>query len=189
MAPGLRELKKQQTRAAIQEAALELIERQGYDATTCEQIAGAAGVSPATFFRYFATKDDVVLTDDYDPMILAAISARPAREGPLLAARRGVADAFAQLDGEAMAVIRSRTALLLSVPALRARLNEQLSSARVAFAQALAPRMSMHPDELAVQAFAAACAAALGAAVEHWSAGDRELSAVVDEALRALERR
>src|SRR4249919_3849313 len=55
MPTGLRELKKQRTRAAIQAAALALIERQGYDATTCEQISAAAEVSPATFFRYFPT--------------------------------------------------------------------------------------------------------------------------------------
>ena len=77
MSPGLRELKKQRTRSAIQEAALDLIDRQGYDATTCEQIAAAAEVSGATFFRYFPTKEDVVLTDDYDPMITLAITTRP----------------------------------------------------------------------------------------------------------------
>jgi AcrR family transcriptional regulator len=186
MSPGLRELKKQRTRAAIQQAALALIERQGYEATTCEQIAAAAEVSPATFFRYFPTKEDVVLTDDYDPLIAAAISMRPAREGPLLAVRRGLAQTFAMLDEDEMAVVRSRTALILSVPALRSRMREGMDSARDAIAQPLAQRMGGDPNDLEVQSLAAALTAALGVAVEHWAATGGDLGPHVDKALGAL---
>ncbi len=189
MSTGLRELKKRRTRAAIQEAALVLIERQGYERTTCEQIAAAAEVSPATFFRYFPTKEDVVLTDDYDPAIEAAIRARPLREGPLLAARRGIGAVFGQIGEDEMAVVRTRTRLLLSVPALRARVREQLDGARGALASAVAPRLSQDADSLVVQALAAAMAAALGVAVEHWAAHGGDLAEHVDQAFRALEDR
>jgi AcrR family transcriptional regulator len=189
MPTGLRELKKQRTRAAIQAAALALIERQGYDATTCEQIAAAAEVSPATFFRYFPTKEDVVLTDDYDPLIAATVAGRPSREGPLLAVRRGMAQAFAGIDPDELAVVRARTALLLSVPALRARTREQLDSTRATFATVIAPRMAQDPGSLEVQALAAAMAAALGAAIECWAAENGDLAETVDTALRALENR
>lgn len=186
MTPGLRELKKQRTRAAIQEAALRLIDEHGYDGTTCEEIAAAAEVSPATFFRYFPTKEDVVVTDDYDPLLASAVGGRPAREGPLLAVRRGLAETFALIGDDEMATVRSRTTLMLSVPALRARMYEQTASARDALAVALAPRMGLEPDDLRVRSLAAACAAALAVAVEHWAAHGGDLVTHVDRALAAI---
>jgi AcrR family transcriptional regulator len=58
---GLRERKKQRTRATLIDAAVELCERQGYERTTVDQIAAVADVSPRTFSRYFATKDAIAL--------------------------------------------------------------------------------------------------------------------------------
>ena len=84
---GLRERKKAKTRAAIRQHALRLFREQGYSATTVEQIAAAAEVSPATFFRYYPTKEDVVLQDDMDVVTLAALEAQPAGLGPIAAMR------------------------------------------------------------------------------------------------------
>ncbi len=184
---GLRELKKQRTRAAIQSAALDLIARQGYDATTCEQIAGVAGVSPATFFRYFPTKEDALLRDDYDPLIAAAVTARPAREGPVTAVRRAIAGTLAGLPDGSMDEVRDRTRLLMSVPALRARVHEQSEEARRALAGALASRSGRDVDDLAVQAQAAACAACLGVGVERWARDGGRLADHIDQALAALD--
>src|SRR5207344_3192834 len=85
--PGLRERKKARTRAAIREHAFRLFRAQGYDATTVEQIAEAAEVSPSTFFRYFPTKEDVVLQDDIDVLGMETFQSQPAGMSPIAAFR------------------------------------------------------------------------------------------------------
>ncbi|MGJ0118190.1 TetR/AcrR family transcriptional regulator [Williamsia sp. MIQD14] len=76
---GLRERKKVQTRARLIDVALELCDSQGFDATTVEQISDAADISPRTFNRYFATKEDVILApiDDMVAAVAAAMDAQP----------------------------------------------------------------------------------------------------------------
>jgi AcrR family transcriptional regulator len=183
---GLRERKKQRTREAIQREALRLITAQGYDATTCEEIAAAAEVSPATLFRYFATKEDIVLQDVYDPLIARAVLARPARESPLTAVRRGFADALADVYLADLETIRQRTALILSVPALRARSREQQESLVSHLADALAQRSAPGDGHLDVEVAAAACAAAVSVAVERWARDGGDLPALIDAALASV---
>ena len=84
---GLRERKKARTRAALRQHALRLFREQGYQQTTVEQIAAAAEVSPSTFFRYFPTKEDLVLQDDMDARLIAALEQQPAELGPVAAVR------------------------------------------------------------------------------------------------------
>src|ERR1700746_2085024 len=74
---GLRERKKIKTRHAIRREAFRLFDANGYAATTVEQIADAAEVSPSTFFRYFPSKESLLLADDLDPLILQAFDAQP----------------------------------------------------------------------------------------------------------------
>lgn len=183
---GLREQKQARTRARIQDEALRLIAEQGYDATRCEQIAAAAQVSPATFFRYFATKEDVVLSDVYDPVIARAVGARPDHEGPLEAIRGGFAAALRQVSGDDLEVVRQRTALILRVPALRARTHEQSRSLAEHLGAALVRRAGAPPDDLAAQVAAAGATAAVTVAVERWAHGGGDLGAHVDAALGAL---
>jgi AcrR family transcriptional regulator len=97
---GLRERKKARTRASLREHALRLFREQGYQATTVEQIAAAAEVSPSTFFRYFPTKEDVVLQDDMDIRMAEAVERQPAGQAP----RRMIAivsEALAKRTGRA----------------------------------------------------------------------------------------
>ena len=185
---GLRELKKQQTRTAIQREALRLIAERGYEATTCEQIAAAAEVSTATLFRYFPTKEDIVLQDGYDPVIAAAVLARPAEEAPLVAVRRGFADALADVLRGDLEPVRQRTALILSVPALRIRAREQITSLVDALRQALAERSGATENDLEIEVAATCCAAAVSVAVERWAMQGGDLPVIVDEALASLAR-
>ena len=76
--PDWRRRKKTATRDRLRGSALRLFREQGYDATTVEQIAAAAGVSHMTFFRYFPAKENVALSDSYDPLIVALIERTPA---------------------------------------------------------------------------------------------------------------
>ena len=184
---GLRERKKERTREAIQRAALSLITSRGYDAMTCEQIAAAAEVSPATLFRYFATKEDIVLQDDYDPLIAQAVRARPAHEDPLTAVRRGFADTFADVYQGDLEVIRQRTALILSVPALRARSREQQESLVSHLTDVLAERAGRSGKSLAIEVAAAVCAAAVSTAVELWARDGGDLPTLVEAAFAAVD--
>src|SRR5215467_13921994 len=96
-AQGLRERKKAKTRAAIQRHALRLFREQGYEETTVEQIAEAAEVSPSTFFRYFPTKEDVVLYDAFDPILFASLEQQPAALTPLQAMRNAIHTVYAAM--------------------------------------------------------------------------------------------
>jgi AcrR family transcriptional regulator len=155
-AVGLRERKKARTKAAIREHAMRLFQKQGYQATTVEQIAEAAEVSPSTFFRYFPTKEDVVLTDDYDPLILAAFRAQPAELSPVAALRAAMRAVFAGLPPEQVELERERLALIQSVPELRAAMLDGLRATIQLIAEAMAERVGRRPDEFAVRTLAGA---------------------------------
>jgi len=135
---GLRERKKAKTRAAIQSHALRLFAEQGYAATTVDQIADAAEVSQSTFFRYFPTKEDVVLHDRYDPLMLAAFAREPADLGPIAAMRRAMRSVFGSLSAHEIEQERMRGRLILTEPELRARALDRTVGALHEFDDALA---------------------------------------------------
>src|SRR6478672_10941023 len=124
--PGLRERKKARTRLTIRSEAFRLFGEQGYAETTIEQIAEAAEVSPSTFFRYFPTKEQLVLADDLDPLMIDAIRAQPHDIPPLTAFRNATAQVFGNLPAAELAFEQERQALLYHVPELRAAIGLEL---------------------------------------------------------------
>ena len=187
-AQGLRERKKAKTRAAIQRHALRLFREQGYEATTVEQIAAAADVSPSTFFRYFPTKEDVVLYDPFDPIILAAFKAQPLELTPLQAIREAMHATIATMSAEDTAEQWLRAMLVLSVPDLRMRMLNDLMVTTQALAELVAARVGRRTDEAHVRMFLGAVTGALLATfVANANASKADLLALVDECLEYLE--
>ena len=186
--PSLRERKKAQTRAAIQTHALRLFREQGYDATTIEQIIEAADVSETTFFRYFPTKEDVVLQDDYNPLIVGAYQAQPPDLPPVSAVRAAFAALFAHMSAEQQAEQRERVALILSVPRLRAAMLDQFAEAMQLLAGAMAERSGRRPDDFAVRTVAGAVVGAMMAVLAAMADDpDADLASLIDQAIAHLE--
>ena len=181
--PGLRERKKARTRAAIREHALRLFREQGYDATTVEQIAEAAEVSPSTFFRYFPTKEDVVLQDDLDLVWMDAFRAQPRDLGPIAAMRAAVRAAFADLAADDLEQLREAMDLAVAVPAVRARMLEEMARTSQRIAEAVAERSGRNAGDFTVRAVAGAV---IGIAMVAWFDEPGNLEAFGDKFERGL---
>jgi AcrR family transcriptional regulator len=148
IAPSLRERKKAQTRHAIQQEALRLFLSKGYEATTVEEIAAAASVSHMTFFRYFPRKEDVVLADEYDPLIVELLAARPTSEPAVEKIRHALKEGLSRVYAADRDALLVRTRLILSTPALRARLWEQQAATEHLIARTLVDRPGQERDDL-----------------------------------------
>ncbi len=169
---GLRERKKRRTRQSIAHHALRLFAEQGYEATTVEQIAAAAQVSPSTFFRYYPSKEEVVLQDDYDPIWRAAVLARPAGEAPLAAVRNSLIALAPELAGEGAADLRARLQLVLAMPALRGRVIQNTAATTAVLADALAKRAGRDEPDYVDRVLAAASVGVAVVAILDWADSD-----------------
>src|SRR5246500_1080234 len=118
---SLREREKARARAALREHALRLFREQGYQATTVEQIAAAAEVSPSTFFRYFPTKEDVVLQDDMDIRMMEAFARQPPELTPIAAVRGAMLETWNSFSPPEWEQLREGGRLSMDVPEIRAR--------------------------------------------------------------------
>jgi AcrR family transcriptional regulator len=181
----LRERKRTRMRLAIQAEAIRLFAEKGYENTTVEDIAYAAAISPRTYFRYFPTKEDVVVWDEYDPVIDDLVAARPADEPAALTARAVMIEALGGIYRRDRAELLTRVRLLTTVPELRARLLETQSDA-MEFASMLARRRGA--DELEVRVVIAALGAIIVAALDEWQRDDgkTDLLAIFNQMTKAL---
>ncbi|MET7768552.1 TetR family transcriptional regulator [Nocardia sp. NPDC005366] len=157
---GLRERKKERTRRTIRSEAFRLFREQGYNETTIEQIAQAAEVSPSTFFRYFPSKEQLVITDDLDPPMIEAIRRQPRDTPPLTAFREAVVTVFANLSNEELAFEQERQALLYHVPDLRAAITREFERSIDLISSLLADYLGRDEADFEVRVTAGAMAGA-----------------------------
>jgi AcrR family transcriptional regulator len=189
---GLRERKKARTRASLREHALRLFREQGYTATTVEQIAAAAEVSPSTFFRYFPTKEDLVLQDDMDTRMIEALEQQPPGLSAIAAVRAAARQMFASYTADDMDVIRETTRLTMTVPEIRSRAMDEFARSIGVVAAAVARRAGRPADDLAVRTVAGAVIGVIMAITLPWEGWTDQVSfedtfARIDQALALLE--
>ncbi|WP_433943077.1 TetR family transcriptional regulator [Paenibacillus sp. SN-8-1] len=185
---GLRERKKAKTMAAIQMHALRLFRELGYNATTVEQIAEAAEISPSTFFRYFSTKEDVVITDNYDPILVEAFENQPSDLSPLQAVRAAMLSGISGMSENELTAMRERNQLIMSVPELRAALLNNMMSTMKMIAEMVAKRVGRSPDDFSVSTLAGAIIGVnISVTMQHAEHPDLNFSDLLEEAMNQLE--
>ena len=187
-ARGLRERKKQETRATLRDAAVRLYLARGPAAVTVHDICEAAGVSPRTFFNYFESKDDAVFDWDHrlTGQVVTALMARPAEEPPLEALRRTFHETIPALVADAG--WRDRRRLLRAYPEMIPKLVHSNSHMPVAMAEAVTERQGLPPDALYPRLVAGAALTALRTSIGSWDPDTpaEELIATLDACFDAL---
>ncbi|APU14719.1 transcriptional regulator, TetR family [Actinoalloteichus sp. GBA129-24] len=173
-----------ETRARIQECALELFARNGYAATRVVDIAAAAGVSHMTFFRHFPTKEDVVLEDPFNPFVADLIAAQPLGLPVLERVRLGLLNSTTELPEWAVAQTRERIRLAACEPVLRDRFSAHLHATERCIVDRLIEQAA---DPLTASTATAACLAALRVALLDWGEhGEETLNERIVAALGVL---
>ncbi len=191
---GLRERTRRAVQGELLLVALDLFATQGFEGTTVDQIATAAGLSRRSFFRYFGTKEEV-LTQTLEALgheLAEHLRARPAAEAPWTALRRSFDPLVAQMSVEKRALVMTR--LMLDTPALQASHLQKLTSWRRALAEVLEPRLvggsSADDRRLEADAVSGAAVGCLVAAQDEWvrTDGTRPLGELVDATMDAVGR-
>jgi AcrR family transcriptional regulator len=188
---GLRERKKLRAREQLMEAAFKLFERRGFDGTTIDDVVNSVEMSRRTFFRYFKSKEDVLLAwyDHTDDEMRRALEARPPAEEPFLAMRRALTDVVARYEVNCGRMI-ALDCLIMATPCVRARKQAMHAEWAEKMAAALAKRLGVDIDkDIRPRLVANVALSILSTAVETWRAnGAREsLSRIIDAGFRFVE--
>lgn len=177
--------KRERTLARLLEAGLEAFERQGYDATTVAEIARAAGVTEMTFYRYFPSKESLLLDDPYDPVLVEAVGRQPLELPPFIRAVRGIRAAWQAVPEPDQPAIRRRVRIAARTPSLRgAAWTSTGNTERAIVGQLVADGASDHDARIAAAAVLAALVAGLFAWAEDESTG---LAASIERALDVVD--
>ncbi|MBE9375523.1 mycofactocin system transcriptional regulator [Saccharopolyspora sp. HNM0983] len=176
------------SRHELEEAAFALFEQNGFEATTVEAIARAAGAGRRTFFRYFDSKNDVVWGNFTEQLALMRAQFRACpRDRPLMESLRAVIVEFNRIDPAEAPRHRRRLELILQVPALQAHSTLRYAEWRSVVAEFVAHRLRVAPTALVPQSLSYACLGAALAAYEQWLQNpDVELCDAIDTTMRLL---
>lgn len=177
-------------RAKIGQAVFTIFAERGFEETTATEAAEAAGISRASFFRYFASKEEAVFAaqEAMGSQIAAALAERPAEEDTWAALRRAF-DASLHNYERNPAETLSRVRLARRTPALVGHELERQGQWRSMISEVLAERLGFDQGDVRVEALAGAALAAFNAAVSAWADGNDEtadLSAMLDETFGAV---
>ena len=176
------------SRAELEQAAFALFAANGFDETTVDDIAAAAGIGRRTFFRYFPSKNDIpwgAFELELERMRVRLKACPP--EVPLMEAVRLALIDFNYVPAEQVPLHRRRMELILRVPTLFAHSTLRFTAWRQVVAEFVAERTGRRPDELAPQAIAHAVLGVAVAAYEHWLDDPAaEIGALLDDAMRQL---
>lgn len=162
--------------------AMLLFSKRGFDATTVDDIAAAAGIGRRTFFRYFSSKNDVVWGRFAEGLgdFRASLAATPV-EVPLGEALRHAVVAFNALEPAQVPVHRQRMSLILTVSSLQAHSTLMYAEWRAVVAEFVAARTGAAPDDLLPRLAGHVMLGAAVSAYEHWLADERsQLSELLD---------
>lgn len=186
---GLRHRKRAAAMARIQAVALDLFDEHGYQAVTVEQIAEASEVSPSSVYRYFGTKEQIVLLGEFEVDVAHARLDRGVEGSPLDVTRSVMRTVMGHLVGEDEERIRRQMRHVMSDPALEAALAHQVYAASETLGDIFAARLERRADDLEVQVLAHVIVGALLGGLHHWhGTGFREpLRDVLDRCIGLLE--
>jgi AcrR family transcriptional regulator len=148
---SLRERKKLKTRVAIQKHALKLFRKQGYVETTVEQIAATAEISPSTFFRYFPSKEDLVMYDPMDDVFIAVFRKQPSSLKVIPAFRATMREIFINMPADEIAEIEEKAKIMYGVPELHSRTMDEIMRSFELFTKVIAERVGRPDTDLEVQ--------------------------------------
>lgn len=177
------------TKAELERIGLALFRGHGFDATTVEDVAAAGGIARRTFFRYYASKNDLVW-GDFDTSLerLRSRLRSTDHRQPLLDALKESILAFNALDPAQEPTHRLRMELILRVPALQAHSTLRYTAWREVVADYAAGRLRLDAQELLPQLIAHSCLGAALTAYEQWlGSPDKVLPELLDQALSALD--
>jgi mycofactocin system transcriptional regulator len=176
------------SREELEETAFGLFAARGFEATTVDEIAAAAGIGRRTFFRYFPSKNDIpwgAFERELERM-RARLRAVPADVPVMDAIREALVD-FNRVDPALVPMHRRRMELILRVPTLFAHSTLRFTAWREVVAEFVALRTGQRPGQLAPQAIAYAVLGVSVAAYEHWLDDPAaDLCGLLDRAMRQL---